>query len=94
MCKELIIALRKALDDEGFNYVGITVSSSFNAEKIREWKKLGVPVSMYGVGTSFVNNMTCGFTGDLVMLDGKGEAKEGRANYKNDKLKKVPYPIY
>ena len=94
VCKELIIALRKALDDEGFNYVGITVSSSFNAEKIREWKKLGVPVSMYGVGTSFVNNMTCGFTGDLVMLDGKGEAKEGRANYKNDKLKKVPYPIY
>ena len=94
VCKELIIALRKALDDEGFNYVGITVSSSFNSEKIREWKKLGVPVSMYGVGTSFVNNMTCGFTGDLVMLDGKGEAKEGRANYKNDKLKKVPYPIY
>ena len=94
VCKELIIALRKALDDEGFNYVGITVSSSFNAEKIREWKKLGVPVSMYGVGTSFVNNMTCGFTGDLVMLDGQGEAKEGRANYKNDKLKKVPYPIY
>ena len=49
---------------------------------------------MYGVGTSFVNNMTCGFTGDLVMRDGKAEAKEGRANYRNDKLKKVPYPIY
>ena len=81
-------------DDNGYNYVGITVSSSFNAEKIREWKKLGVPVTMYGVGTSFVNNMTCGFTGDLVMRDGKAEAKEGRANYKNDKLKKVNYPIY
>ena len=94
VCKELIIALRKALDDNGFNYVGITVSSSFNAEKIREWKKLGVPVTMYGVGTSFVNNMTCGFTGDLVMLDGQPQAKEGRANYRNDKLKKVPYPIY
>ena len=94
VCKELIFALRKALDDEGFNYVGITVSSSFNAKKIREWKKLGVPVTMYGVGTSFVNNMTCGFTGDLVMLDGKPEAKEGRANYPSDRLKKVPYPIY
>ena len=94
VCKELIFALRKALDDEGFDYVGITVSSSFTAEKIKEWKALNVPVSMYGVGTSFVNNTTCGFTGDLVMLDGKHEAKEGRANYPSDRLKKVPYPIY
>ena len=94
VCKELIFALRKELDDNGFNYVGITVSSSFNKEKIAEWKKLDVPVSMYGVGTSFVNNMTCGFTGDLVMLDGKPEAKEGRANYPSDRLKKVNYPIY
>ena len=94
VCKELIIALRETLDKEGFDYVGITVSSSFTLEKIKEWKELGVPVSMYGVGTSFVNNMTCGFTGDLVVLDGKGEAKEGRANYPSDRLKKVPYPIY
>ena len=94
VCKELIFALRKALDDAGFDYVKITVSSSFSAEKISEWKKAGVPVSMYGVGTYFVNNTTCGFTGDLVMLDGKGEAKEGRANYPSDRLKKVPYPIY
>ena len=94
VCKELIFALRKALDDEGFNYVGITVSSGFGLKKIKEWKEAGVPVSMYGVGTSFVNNMTCGFTGDLVVLDGKEEAKEGRGNYANNKLKKVPYPIY
>ena len=56
VCKELIIALRKALDEQGFNYVGITVSSSFSKEKIKEWKELGVPVTMFGVGTSFVNN--------------------------------------
>ena len=94
VCKELIFALRKALDDEGFNYVQIVVSSSFNKEKIKEWKALNVPVDLFGVGTSFVNNMTCGFTGDLVMLDGKGEAKEGRSNYPSDRLKKVNYPIY
>ena len=94
VCKELIFALRKALDDAGFDYVKITVSSSFSAEKIKEWTAAKVPVSMYGVGTYFVNNMTCGFTGDLVMLDGKPEAKEGRANYPSDRLKKVPYPIY
>ena len=94
VCKELIFALRKALDDNGFNYVKITVSSSFTAEKIKEWVSAKVPVNMYGVGTYFVNNMTCGFTGDLVVLDGKDQAKEGRANYSNPKLKKVPYPIY
>ncbi|MBR0033691.1 MAG: nicotinate phosphoribosyltransferase [Bacilli bacterium] len=94
VCKELIFALRKALDDEGFNWVKIIVSSSFNKDKIREWVKLGVPVDTYGVGTSFVNNMTCGFTGDLVELDGKPEAKEGRKNIPSTRLKKVPYPIY
>ncbi len=94
VCKELIFALRKALDDEGFNHVKIIVSSSFNKEKIREWIKLKVPVDTYGVGTSFVNNMTCGFTGDLVELDGKAEAKEGRKNIPSNRLKKVPYPIY
>ena len=94
VCKELVFALREALDKEGFNYVKIIVSSSFTKEKIAEWKKLGVPVDMYGVGTSFVNNMTSGFTGDLVMLDGKPQAKEGRANYPSDRLKKVSYPIY
>ena len=72
----------------------IIVSSSFNKDKIREWVKLGVPVDTYGVGTSFVNNMTCGFTGDLVELDGKPEAKEGRKNIPSTRLKKVPYPIY
>ena len=94
VCKELVFALRKALDDEGFNNVRITVSSSFSAEKIEEWVKEKVPVSMYGVGTYFVNNTTCCFTGDLVMRDGKPQAKEGRANYPNPRLKKVPYPIY
>lgn len=94
VCKELIFALRKALDDHGYNYVKIVVSSSFNKEKIEEWQRLNVPVDLYGVGTSFVNNMTCGFTGDLVIRDGKGEAKEGRADYKNTKLQEVKYPIY
>lgn len=94
VCKELIFALRKELDNAGFNWVKIIVSSSFNKEKISEWVKLGVPVDTYGVGTSFVNNMTCGFTGDLVELDGKPEAKEGRKNIPSTRLKKVPYPIY
>lgn len=94
VCKELVFALREALDKNGFNFVKIIVSSSFTAEKIKEWSHLNVPIDMYGVGTSFVNNMTCGFTGDLVVLDGKPEAKEGRANYQNTHLEEVKYPIY
>lgn len=89
VCKELIFALRKALDDNGFNYVEIVVSSSFNKEKIEEWVKLKVPVNTYGVGTAFVNNMSVGFTGDLVVLDGVDEAKVGRHNIDSNRLKKV-----
>lgn len=94
VCKELIFALRKELDDHGFNYVKIIVSSSFSAQKIKEWVSLNVPVDTYGVGTFFVNNTTCGFTGDLVILDGKNEAKEGRRDIPSTRLKKVNYPIY
>lgn len=91
VCKELIFALRDALDKEGFNYVNIVVSSGFTKEKIKEWKEANVPVDMYGVGTSLVNNMTVGFTGDLVVLDGKDEAKEGRNNYPSSRLIEVKY---
>jgi nicotinate phosphoribosyltransferase len=94
VCKQLIYALRKILDEAGFSFVKIIVSSSFTAPKIEEWTAEGVPVDMYGVGTTLVNNTTCGFTGDLVMLDGKPEAKEGRHNVPSQRLKKVPYPIY
>ena len=94
VCKELIFALRKELDDNGFNHVKIIVSSSFSKEKIALWKELNVPVDMFGVGTAFVNNTTCGFTGDLVILDGQDEAKEGRKEIPSDRLTKVLYPIY
>lgn len=93
VCKELIFALRNALDENGFNWVKITVSSGFNAKKIEEWTTLGVPVDCYGVGTSLINNTTVGYTGDLVMLDGKREAKEGRGDIPSLRLKEVPYPI-
>ena len=72
----------------------ITVSSGFTWKKIDEWTKEGVPVDTYGVGTSLVENSTVGYTGDLVELDGRPEAKEGRGEVPSARLKKVPYPIY
>lgn len=93
VCKELIYALRKALDEKGYSWVKITVSSGFTAKKIDEWTKEGVPVDTYGVGTSLVNNTIVGFTGDLVELDGKPQAKEGRHDIPSSRLERVPYPI-
>ncbi|MCQ2787337.1 MAG: nicotinate phosphoribosyltransferase [Bacilli bacterium] len=89
VCKELIFALRHELDKHGYKHVKIVVSSSFTLEKIKEWVKLKVPVDTYGVGSALVVNTTSGFTGDLVMLDGKDEAKVGRKDIKSKRLKKV-----
>jgi nicotinate phosphoribosyltransferase len=92
VCKELIYGLKKALLAEGLDWVKITVSSGFAAPKIDEWTKEGVPVDMYGVGSSFVVNTTVGFTGDLVKLDGKDEAKAGRRDIPSTRLEVVSYP--
>ncbi len=89
VCKELIFALREALDQAGGSKVKITVSSGFTAKKIEEWTRIGVPVDTYGVGTSLIANDTLGYTGDLVAIDGTPEAKEGRREIDNPKLKPV-----
>lgn len=89
VCKELIFTLRKALDDEGFGYVKIVVSSGFNPQKIEMFEKFNTPVDVYGVGSYIVKNDTCGFTGDLVCLNGRDEAKFGRKNIHSDRLLKV-----
>lgn len=93
VCKELIYALRKALDEAHCEWVQITVSSGFTPKKVDEWTKEGVPVDTYGIGSALVVNNTVGFTGDLVMLDGKNEAKEGRGDVPSARLKPVSYPI-
>ena len=90
VCKELIFALRKAFDEEGFNDVKIIVSSGFDAKKIKDFEDHKVPVDIYGVGTSLVD-ISIGFTGDLVSLNGKPQAKEGRKNIPSTRLEKVEF---
>jgi nicotinate phosphoribosyltransferase len=85
---ELIFALRKALDAEGYNHVKIVVSGGFTVERIKEFEKQGVPVDMYGIGSSLLK-LNIGFTGDNVMLNGKPQAKEGRKFRPNPRLEKV-----
>lgn len=81
-------ALRKALDDHGYNYVKIVVSSGFDVEKIKWFKKENAPVDSYGVGSSLIK-VDIGFTGDLVRLDGKELAKEGRHDIASSRLEIV-----
>ena len=90
---KLIFALREELDKAGFKDVQIIVSSGFTWEKIKEWEDLNVPVDVYGVGSSLLP-VTVGFTGDLVNLNGKPQAKEGREEIPSNRLKKVNFPIY
>ena len=85
---ELIFALRKALDEEGFNHVKIIATGGFTAERIEEYETLNVPVDIYGVGSSLLK-INIGFTGDNVLLDGVDEAKAGRRYKENARLEIV-----
>jgi nicotinate phosphoribosyltransferase len=87
---QLLFALRKALDEEGFQHVKIMVSGGFTEERIQDFEKAGVPVDMYGVGRSLLR-LNIGFTGDLVLLNGSPEAKEGRKYRPNPRLENVEY---
>jgi len=90
---QLIKALRNALNDAGFANVKIIVSSGFNPEKIARFELEQAPVDLYGVGLYLVTLRT-NFTGDLVMLNGKPQAKFGRQLLDSKQLKQVSYPIY
>lgn len=85
---ELIFALRKALDDEGFHHVKIIGSGGFDAKRIEDYEKRGVPVDIYGVGSSLLK-IHIGFTGDNVLLNGEHQAKTGRKYRPNPRLEKI-----
>ncbi|MBE3609740.1 nicotinate phosphoribosyltransferase [Campylobacter californiensis] len=91
VCKELIFALRKALDENDFKHVKIVVSSGFTPQKIADFEEANTPVDIYGVGSFTVKNDICGFTGDLVELNGKEEAKFGRGEVVSSRLQEVEF---
>ena len=88
VCKELVAAVRNALDAEGFDYVKIIVSGGFDADKIAEFEKLKVPVDTYAIGSSFFDG-NINFTADIVLSDGKPCAKAGRKYLPNNRLELV-----
>jgi nicotinate phosphoribosyltransferase len=85
---QLVWNVRRALDREGFQRVKIVVSGGFTVEKIRHFEEEGVPVDMYGVGSSLFQGRF-DFTADVVRLEGKPCAKVGRAFRPNPRLERV-----
>jgi nicotinate phosphoribosyltransferase len=68
--------------------VHIVVSGGFDAEKIREFERVGAPVDAYGVGSSLVQGAN-DFTADVVRLEGRDCAKAGRSFRPNPRLERV-----
>ncbi len=84
----LVEKVRGALDGAGFDGVRIVASGGFDAERIRHFEALDVPVDAYGVGSSLIRGQN-DFTADVVLLEGRPCAKVGRAYAPNPRLERV-----
>ena len=84
----LVEKARAELDAAGFDGVRIVASGGFDAARIREFERDGVPVDAYGVGSSLIRGQN-DFTADVVMLEGRPCAKVGRWYRPNSRLQKV-----
>jgi nicotinate phosphoribosyltransferase len=79
---ELVRRVRAALDGAGHAGVKIVVSGGFNAARIADFEREGVPVDAYGVGSSLLRG-AAEFTADIVEVDGVPTAKVGRERRPN-----------
>lgn len=82
---QLVRNVRAALDAEGFHHVRIVVSGGFDPVKIRRFESEQVPVDSYGVGSSLFGGRF-DFTADVVEVDGRPVAKQGRWYRPNPRL--------
>jgi nicotinate phosphoribosyltransferase len=85
---ELVRLVRDALDAAGHPRVRIVVSGGFDAGRIAEFERGGVPVDAYGVGSSLIRGQN-DFTADVVMVDGRNCAKVGRELLPNERMERV-----
>ena len=84
----LVWNVRNALDVEGFGDVKIVVSGGFDAGRIALFEEDGVPVDAYGVGAALFAGQF-DFTADVVLVNGKPEAKVGRSVSENPRMERV-----
>jgi nicotinate phosphoribosyltransferase len=88
----LVELLREALDQSGYKHVRIVASGGFDAEKIRRFEELGVPVDVYGVGSALVHGSGFDHTADIVRVEGRPLAKTGRRYMASERLHPVDWP--
>jgi nicotinate phosphoribosyltransferase len=84
----LVWNVRNALDAEGFGDVKIVVSGGFDVSRILAFEEEGVPVDAYGVGAALFDGRF-DFTADVVQVNGRPQAKAGRALRVNPRLERV-----
>lgn len=84
----LVRLVRRALDGNGFTHVKILVSGGFTEEKVRWFEKEKTPVDGYGVGSALVHGSN-DFTADIVLVNGKHQAKVGRTYQANSRMKVI-----
>ena len=84
----LVHRVREALDASGHQRVRIVASGGFDAARIRDFERAGVPVDAYGVGSTLLSGSN-NFTADIVMVDGRPCAKAGRGHRPNPRLQPV-----
>ena len=96
----LVRRLRAALDDAGYDGVGIVVSGGFTPTRIRAFERDRVPVTAYGIGSSLLGHnkgdadgllAAFDFTADLVTVNGRPESKVGRGLSPNERLVRVEW---
>jgi nicotinate phosphoribosyltransferase len=87
----LVTLLRRALDDAGYRHVRIVASGGFDAQKIRRFEELGVPVDVYGVGSALVHGSGFDHTADIVRVNGRDLAKTGRGYIASERLHLVDW---
>lgn len=85
---QLVWNVRQALHAEGFNHVKIIVSGGFNAERISQFERAGVPADAYGVGSALLEGKY-DFTADVVTVEGEPCAKVGREYLPNERMQRI-----
>ena len=85
---QLVWNVRNALDSEGFGDVQIVVSGGFDVDKVQEFEDEKAPVDAYGIGAAAYRGIF-DFTADVVLVDGKPQARAGRQLRENPKLERV-----
>ncbi|HUF25851.1 MAG TPA: hypothetical protein VMM18_02620 [Gemmatimonadaceae bacterium] len=85
---QLVWNVRNALDAEGLGDVKIIVSGGFAVDRIRVFEEEGIPVDVYGVGSSLLAGRA-DVTADIVQVDGHTQARAGRVLRPNARLERV-----